>query len=35
MVINRDEELVTRDYDFKYISGVAMRLGYVMKLKII
>ncbi len=35
MVINRDEELVTRDYDFKYISGAAMRLGYVMKLKII
>jgi len=35
IVINRDEELITRDQDFKHISGVAEKIGYSMKLKIL
>jgi len=35
IVINRDEELITKDQDFKYISNAAMKLGYTMKLKIL
>ena len=35
IVINRDEELITRDQDFKYISDAAKMLRYSMKVKII
>jgi len=35
IVINRDEKLITRDQDFKYISDVARMLGYSMKVKIV
>ncbi len=34
IVINRDEELITRDQDFKYISDAAKMLGYSAKVKI-
>ncbi len=34
IVINRDEELITRDQDFKYISDAAKILGYSMKVRI-
>jgi predicted nucleic acid-binding protein len=35
IAINRDEEVVTRDKDFKYIQEAAKRLGYSMKLKLL
>ncbi len=35
IALNRDEELVTRDQDFKYISGAAKMLGYFMKVRIL
>ena len=35
IAINRDEEVVTRDKDFKYILEAAKRLGYDMKLKLL
>jgi len=35
IVINRDEELITRDQDFKYISDAAKTLGYSAKIKIV
>ncbi len=35
IVVNRDEELITRDQDFKYISDAAKMLGYSMKVKIV
>ena len=35
IALNRDEELVTHDQDFKYISDVAKRIDYSMKLKLL
>jgi len=35
IVINRDEELITRDQDFRYISNAAKMLGYSAKIKIV
>jgi len=35
IAVNRDEELVTRDEDFKHIHQALERLGYRMKLKLV
>ncbi len=35
IAINRDEELITRDQDFEYISNAAKTLGYSRKVKIV
>jgi len=35
IVINRDEELITRDQDFRYISDAAKMLGYSAKIMIV
>jgi len=35
IALNRDEELVTHDQDFKYISDVAKGIDYSMKLKLL